>query len=70
MFVPGSKRVVSVGDARWIESVLDENHPSLPLDQTETETEIWMGIGWHRGSRPALDRSTANVHKDKDGDGD
>jgi anthranilate synthase / indole-3-glycerol phosphate synthase / phosphoribosylanthranilate isomerase len=42
VFVPGSKRVVSVDDARWIASVLNERSP--PLDQTETETEMGMGI--------------------------
>jgi len=47
VFVPGSKRVVSVDDARRIASVLNQRSPP---DQTETETEtetpeIWTGTG-------------------------
>jgi hypothetical protein len=62
VFVPGSNRVASVDDARRIASVLDESCPSLPLGQTE----VGMRWRWHRGSRPTPDRSTVNVHKDKD----
>jgi anthranilate synthase / indole-3-glycerol phosphate synthase / phosphoribosylanthranilate isomerase len=53
VFVPGSKRAVSVDDARRIQSILDPDRPSLPLNQTE----IGMGMApWFTTHTRSIDR--------------
>ena len=57
VFVPESKRIVSVDDARQIASVLDENRPSIPLNRKETEADIGMGMApWFTTHAGSIDR--------------
>jgi hypothetical protein len=63
IFVPGSKRVMSVDDVNRIASLLNERllpnqkRPSLPLDETEgMEMEMWMEIApWFTTDAQSID---------------
>jgi hypothetical protein len=63
IFVPGSKRVMSVDDVNRIASLLNERllpnqkSPSLPLDETEgMEMEMWMEIApWFTTDAQSID---------------